>query len=106
MSGLLALDVAKDHLHETGTARDADIQRKADAASAAILGYLATFADPTWTETTLPADVQASMLIFLEYLEWRALDPSASSSASDDQVVKVWKAVEALLMRRRLPSIA
>jgi hypothetical protein len=104
VSGLLALDVAKDHLHETGTARDADIQRKADAASLAVVGYLAEFADPTWTPETLPADVQAAMLIFLTYLEWPGageLDPSSS-----DVVERTWKAIEALLMRRRLPSIA
>jgi hypothetical protein len=104
MSGLLELAVAKDHLHETGTARDADIQRKADAASLAIVGYLATFADPDWTPETLPADVQAAMLIFLTYLEWQGgneLDPSSA-----DEVERVWKAVEAILMRRRLPSIA
>ena len=56
---LWTVDQAKIHLHITGTAYDADIQQKLDAAQEAILSYLAVAADPTWTAATVPKSRRA-----------------------------------------------
>ena len=106
MSSLVALDVAKEHLHETGTARDAEIGREVEAASDMITGYLGTFADPTWTEITLPADVRQAILILLGYLDGPGRGDGGIDPATDDDMERTWKAIASILMRRRLPSIA
>lgn len=52
-----------------------------------------------WTESTVPAHVQAAVLLMLTHLyEKRGDDPS-----SDEQL---WQAVERLLMRARDPALA
>ena len=105
MAGLLTLDVAKEHLHETGTDRDAEIQREADAASAMVLGYLDIYADDAWTEITVPDDVRAAMLLLLGYLDADRGGPGIDRSSNDDDDT-TWRAVASILMRRRLPSLA
>jgi len=105
MTSLVALDVAKAHLRITDTDHDAEVQRELDAATTIVVLYLAEFADPTWTEATLPADVCQAILILLGHLDesrgGMGVDP-----ASDDDMEKTWKAIASILMRRRLPSIA
>ena len=105
MAGLLTLDVAKEHLHETGNERDAEIQREADAASAIILGYLDLYADDTWTAATLPDDVRAAMLLMLGYLDADRGGPGIDRTSNDDDET-TWRAVASILSRRRLPSLA
>jgi hypothetical protein len=65
---LWTVDQAKVHLHLTGTAYDADVQQKLDAAQEGILAYLAVGADPTWTAATAPLQVKNSILLLLGYL--------------------------------------
>jgi hypothetical protein len=106
VAGLIDLAVAKDHLRITDTDHDVDVQRKADAASAIVLGYLASYADPAWTSATLPEDVQAAMLIMLGHLESGYRGDEPVDPRRGDEVAKVWEAVTAILMSRRLPSMA
>lgn len=103
---IVPLDVAKEHLRVTGTAHDADIQRKLDAAIAAILDYLDDAADPDWTAATLPTIVETAMLMYLTHLyEHRGDDmsPSASGTTPDEDV---WAAIRRLLARTRDQAIA
>jgi hypothetical protein len=104
VAGLLALDVAKEHLKITDADHDAEVQREADAASAAILIYLDTKADPTWTVATLPDDVRQAMLLLLGYFDAERGGPGVDDRSSVDPE-QTWKAIASLLMRRRMPSI-
>ena len=107
MPGLLTLAVAKTHLRITDDLHDADVQLKADAASASILAYLATAADPTWTTDTVPPEVQASMLILLTFL----YEPAGRGDALPEETDPLkrpapWGTIDALLVQRRLSAIA
>lgn len=106
MTGLLTLDVAKEHLRITDTDHDAEVQREADAASLAIVGYLDTKADPAWTPDTLPDDVRQSMLLLLGLFDAERGGPGIERRTSVDPAEMTWKAVERLLMRRRIPGLA
>lgn len=105
MAGLLALDVAKEHLKITDTDHDAEVQREADAASLAIVGYLDTAADPTWTTATLPDDVRQAMLLLLGLFDAERGGPGLDR-VTVDVAEMTWKAIERLLMRRRPPALA
>ncbi len=82
MAALVTLAVAKAHLQippET-TDADADIQRKADQASASILAMMTTdLIDPTWTADTVPTEVQALVLSLLGYLYGNRGDADSSA---------------------------
>ena len=105
MAGLVTLAVAKAHLKITDTDHDADVQRYADQASLAIVGWLDAQADPAWDETTVPLDVQAAILVMLQnfYDHGELQGPTARTGKSKDE--ETWDAVERLLMRRRAPSL-
>jgi hypothetical protein len=64
---LWTVEQAKIHLKVTGTASDADIQQKLDAAQEAIVSYLNQGADPTWTAATAPKAVTNSILLLTAY---------------------------------------
>jgi hypothetical protein len=64
---LWTVEEAKVHLHLTGTAYDADVQQKLDAAQEAILAYLGPCADATWTAATAPKGITASIQLLLGY---------------------------------------
>ena len=67
LPALWTVDQAKVHLHVTGTAYDADIQQKLDAAQEAILSYLNVAADPTWTAATVPKTVAHCIQLLTAY---------------------------------------
>jgi hypothetical protein len=71
MAALVTLAVAKAHLQipPTTTDADADLERKAEQASATLLGMMTpTLVNPTWTADTVPLEVQALVLVLLGYL--------------------------------------
>jgi hypothetical protein len=106
VAGLLALDVAKEHLKITDTDHDAEVQREADAASLTIVGYLDTAADPNWTTATLPDDVRQAMLLMLGLFDAERGGPGLDARMAGDSAEMTWKAIERLLMRRRPPALA
>jgi len=97
---LVALDVAKLHLHVTDPARDAEVQTKLEHASDAIFKYVDTRADPTWDATTAPPVVQAATLELLALL-WRD-----RGDVDDDSDAKTWRHIETLLKQTRDPALA
>ena len=98
---LTSLDNAKLHLHETDPAREPEITLYLQQASALILQYVGSQADPLWDETTAPDDVQAATLKLLGNLyEHRGDD------ANDKHDTAIWEGVSVLLMRRRDPALA
>lgn len=105
MAGLLALDVAKEHLKITDADHDAEVQRMADASSLAIVGYLDTKADPAWTTATVPDDVRHAMLLLLGLFDAERGGPGLDR-VSADEAERTWKAIESLLMRRRPSALA
>jgi hypothetical protein len=107
VAGLLTLDVAKQQLRITDTYHDADVQQKADVASAWVLGYLAAKADPAWTAATLPPEVQQAMLILLTFL----YEPIGRGDALPDPVdptqqEQPFATIASLLAQRRESAIA
>jgi hypothetical protein len=167
---LVTLSRAKEHLRETTSDRDGDIQAKVEQATAIVLDYLkvrliaietitvanptvittsvphsltsgvtytiagttttptvngaqvvtvtspttftvpvnvtvgqsaaaGTVGTPTWTEATLPGQVQAAILLVLGHLDTQRGDDMAT-----DQ--HLWLAIERLLMRSRDPAFA
>jgi hypothetical protein len=70
MAALVTLAVAKSHLrlNPVVTADDADIQLKVNQASAIVINHLKAQADPTWTDATVPVQVQAAVLTLVTQL--------------------------------------
>jgi hypothetical protein len=62
---LFTLAEAKDHLHITDSAHDADVQQKLDAAQEEIIAVCTTAIEPTWTATTTPKGIKNSILLLL-----------------------------------------
>lgn len=67
---LMALEDAKVHLNITDTSHDADVAMKLDAAEAIVLDYIGSTSTwrtivAAWTSDTLPAAVQAAILVQL-----------------------------------------
>jgi len=106
MAGLVALDVAKQHLRITDDYHDVDVSQKADAASASILAYLAGKADPTWTVDTVPPVVQAAMLILLGHLYDPGRGDLAADPADPTKRPAPWPTIDALLVQLRDSAIA
>jgi hypothetical protein len=108
MAGLISLTVAKTHLRITDTDHDADVQLKLDQAEAAVLDYLKPArtgearTDWPWTSATLPAPVQAAMLVLLRYL----YDAERGDEPSADDPDKVWAVISNLVIRYRDQAIA
>lgn len=95
---LVLLTEAKIHLRITGTADDADITQKLDAAEEAILAYENLAADPTWTDTTVPKAVKHAVLLLLtHYWENRGEELTRDED--------VWAAIGRLLALYRDPTI-
>jgi len=93
---LVTLAIAKEHLHVTDPARDAEVQTKLAHASDAIFKFIDARADPTWDETTAPPVVQAATLELLELL-WRP---------EPDRAALVWSHIDQLLRQTRDPAMA
>lgn len=99
---LITLETAKRHLRITDTYHDADVQRKLDQAQAAILRYLADYADPTWTEATVPMEVAAAIERYLTSLYEDRGDSMDTQQSLDEQV---WASIRRLLTPLRDPSL-
>lgn len=100
---LLTLDDAKQHLRITDSDHDADVQQKLEVAQRAVLNFLGVSGDATWTEATVPEDVQHSIRLLLShYYDNRGDDMSASPTADKD----VWEAIGRLLAFHRDPTLA
>ena len=108
MAGLITLAIAKTHLRITDTDHDADVQLKLDQAEAAVLDYLKPArtgearTDWPWTTATLPAPVQAAMLVLLRYL----YDAERGDEASAEKPSTVWEVISNLVIRYRDQAIA
>src|SRR5262245_2492186 len=105
---LVSMQEAKTHLRITDDDHDADIQVKADQASAIVVDYLKDRADDTWDETTTPLPVKAAALFLVGHLyEHRGDDlatvPGLGANNFDEAV---WGAVGRLLARFRDPALA
>jgi hypothetical protein len=104
MPALVSMTDAKDHLRVTTTDSDGDIYTKVLQASELVLGRCNSTAwwraiTPSWTEATVPADVQAAVLLVLTHLhEHRGDDMSADHA--------LWAAVDRLIAMKRDPVIA
>jgi hypothetical protein len=99
----VSLNDAKTHLRVKGTAHDADVQMKVDAASAIVLDYLKANADPTWDETTTPLPIKTAILMMTAYLyEHRGDDPATRDDLYTDK--GIWAEIDPILIRFRHPA--
>ena len=109
---LITLDQAKTHLRITGDAHDLDLAQKMAAAEAAILSYINTTEHwrgitTTWTdETTVPPDVQHSILLKLGELERFRGDDLSGESPAIQAPADMSPAITGLLRRWRDPVLA
>lgn len=103
MAALVTLPNAKVHLRITDSDHDADVQLKVNHASDVIVRYLASDADPAWTDVTVPNDVVAAILILLTHLYE---DRGAADDMKSDADKQVWDCIARLLQQRRTPALA
>jgi hypothetical protein len=96
---LVSLGQAKDHLRIEHDYSDADIVDKMEQASAIVVDFLTTQADPTWDELTVPKPVQTAILWVLAHL-WAH---RGDEVGKDDEL---WAALNRLLARFRDPAYA
>jgi len=111
---LVTLEQAKAHLYQAwaaGDPRDSDLQRKLDAAEAAILDYCNTTdawrsVTATWTSGNVPRQVQAAILLVTGEL-WRFRgDDAAPDTPHRDPLTDFSPQVCGLLRRTRDPVLA
>jgi Phage gp6-like head-tail connector protein len=103
---LVTMAEIKDQLRVHDTLHDADITAKNEAAQDAILAYLTTGADATWTPATVPKPVKQAILVLTTHLyEHRGddMNPTASGSTPDRDV---WEGIARLLWMYRDPTLA
>jgi hypothetical protein len=94
----VTLDELKAQLYITHTWDDPALTQLTTRASTAILDFLGTRGDPTWTPATVPSYVAVAVLK-LAVAWWAARgDPSASDE-------RAWRDVTLLLERRRDPAV-
>jgi hypothetical protein len=98
----VTLDELKAQLYITHTADDAALTALSTQASTAILGYLKSHGDPTWTPPTVPADVKRAVLLLATYY-W---GPGGRGDVLQNPDDSVWPTIERLLARRRVPAMA
>jgi hypothetical protein len=106
VTGLVALDVAKQHLRVEHAHDDADITLKIDQASAIVTNYIKRTAgddDVDWTSDSVPPDIQAATLIMLSRLYD---DRDAGREDGDIALGYLPKAITAILHRWRDPALA
>ena len=98
---LVSLDEAKRHLHLTGTAQDADVTQKLEAAQAQIIAKLGPAANETWTEATAPRPIRHAILILLD-----ALFERRGGDEANDTLRKAFETIDLLLAPWRDPTLA
>lgn len=111
--GLVSLQQAKDHIRDTsaeGSAGDADLILKLDAAEATVLDYVGSTAywrtiAATWTYGTVPPFVRMAILLqFAEFWRFRG-DDLGSQGPARDVGFDLSPSVRALLNRTRDPVV-
>ena len=100
---LVTLSQAKDHLRVRDDDSNADIQLKAEQASATILDRCNSTAwwraiTTTWTDATVPASVQAAVLVLLSHLYEHRGDDMAADAA-------LWEAIDRLIAMKKDPVL-
>lgn len=100
---LVSLGEAKRHLRVQTDADDQDINLKLEQANALILGRCNSTAwwraiTPTWTDETVPFEVQAAIFLLLTHLhEHRGDDMDGDE--------KLWQAVDRLIGMQKDPVL-
>jgi hypothetical protein len=109
MATLITLDVAKAQLRITDAVHDADIQRKADQASAIVVDYLKSGRtrwtnDPidAWTPATVDPVVQSAILDVLSNLYEHRGDDWGVNQPDEE----LWNGIRRRLARMRDPALA
>ncbi len=100
MAVLITLAQAKQQLvieNET-TERDSELLLKMEEANDAVINYLKSRADPSWTSNTVPPRIRAAILLVLTNL-W-------THRGDDDMSDPISSAVASVLMRDRDPAAA
>jgi hypothetical protein len=101
---LITLERAKRNLNETGSDHDGDIYAKLEEAQALVIGRCNSTAHwreitATWTEDTIPLEIQSAILIMLTHLyQHRGDDMRLDAEA--------WAAVERQIGQYKDPVIA
>lgn len=98
---LVPLDVAKRHCRDESSLTAGDMLTKVQQASAIVMDYLKSRADPGWIDGTVavPKPVEAATLLLVAHLNENRGDNMAPD-------LQVWAAVERLLVRFRDPALA
>jgi hypothetical protein len=103
---LVTLQQVKDQLRLTGTQQDAIATFYAALAQDEILSYLKGWADPAWTETTVPKPVKAQILRRTTFLYEDRGDDMKKAGGSPDSAEANWKEITRALDRFRDPALA
>mgnify|MGYP001422088955 CR=1 FL=1 len=98
MAALVTLAAAKITLKIEDSDHDAEVQQKLDIASADVVAYLKSRADPAWDTTTTPVPIQGAILQWLAAL-W-------SNRGDTPMDPKLWEAVARRLSPYRDPAFA
>lgn len=93
---LVTLEDARDHLRIDDHDQDGFLLVQLTNAESAVVDYLKSRADDTWTTETVPGHVRASVLLALAVL-WEN---------REGDVDPITPAVESLLRRSRDPALA
>lgn len=103
---LVPIADVKDHLRIRDEDHNAEVARVYDAAQEAVVAFLKSAADETWTASTAPRAVKhAILLLTTHYYEHRGddMNPTDSGSTPDEDV---WTAIGRLLAMYRDPTLA
>lgn len=93
---LVSLEVAKVQLRITDTDHDADVELRRVQATARIAGILKEKADATWTDATVPGEVQQAVLLLVSLFYERG-EVTTESAGGVPAVAAVYEAVYRLL---------
>ena len=96
---LVPLAELKTQLRVTDAAHDADIAAIGAAAQDAIVAYLTTAVDPTWTAATVPRTVAHAIKLLAAFWYEHRGDDEADAG-------KAWEMIGHLLGRHRDPTLA
>lgn len=99
---LLSLTAAKQQLHITDTAHDAEIAELVDAAQEWVITRLKDAADATWTEVTVPRVVRHCIKLMLDALNERR----GGDEGGSDSLRKAIETIDLLLGLYSDPSLA
>ena len=93
---LVSLETAKVQLRITDTEHDADVELRRGQATAAVAGILKEKADASWTEATVPDEVQQAILLLVSLFYERG-EVTTPQAGGVPAVAEVYEAVYRLL---------